>query len=215
MNMQILDGRSKPIHVALFQTKEERKAILDQQHQMNTMRSQLTYPIYIQPQVQGTVPPQYLTQPRQQFMQVQTPIRGPYMSSPMTRGGGRGGGGQRLTTRPPLQQPTTSFPPNVVRPRPQIDQQVPNNRPPGPTSLEAFMIQIAKASPEEQKHMLGEKLFPLVYKERPADAAKITGMILELEVSELLSFLESGELLKKKVQEAVRVLEEYIASATQ
>lgn len=58
-----------------------------------------------------------------------------------------------------------------------------------------------------QKQMLGEKIFPLIARLQPEMAGKITGMMLEMDNSELLILLESPEQLKHKVDEALRVLE--------
>ncbi|GER43452.1 polyadenylate-binding protein [Striga asiatica] len=65
---------------------------------------------------------------------------------------------------------------------------------------------LASASPEQQKHILGEHLYPLVAHHQPDLAAKITGMILEMENSELLLLLNSPKALAAKVQEGVEVL---------
>ncbi|KAL6585417.1 hypothetical protein OROMI_002061 [Orobanche minor] len=59
---------------------------------------------------------------------------------------------------------------------------------------------------EQQKHILGERLFPLVAHHKPDLAAKITGMLLEMDNSELLLLLDSPEALAAKVDEAVEVL---------
>ncbi|XP_005880891.2 PREDICTED: polyadenylate-binding protein 1 [Myotis brandtii] len=66
---------------------------------------------------------------------------------------------------------------------------------------------LASASPEDQKKMLGEWLFPLIQALQPTLASKITGMLLEMDNSELLLLLESPESLCSKVDEAVAVLE--------
>ncbi|XAR69680.1 hypothetical protein NMG60_11001372 [Bertholletia excelsa] len=66
---------------------------------------------------------------------------------------------------------------------------------------------LAAAPPEQQKQMLGEQLYPLVEKHKPDLAAKITGMLLEMDNSELLLLLESPEPLAAKVDEAVKVLQ--------
>jgi len=58
---------------------------------------------------------------------------------------------------------------------------------------------LAEAPPPEQKQMLGERLFPLIHGMCPDMACKITGMLLELDNSELLHMLESRESLKAKV----------------
>ncbi|KAK7489429.1 hypothetical protein BaRGS_00019373 [Batillaria attramentaria] len=65
---------------------------------------------------------------------------------------------------------------------------------------------LASAPPQEQKQMLGERLFPLIRRLAPALAGKVTGMLLEIDNSELLHMLESHESLKAKVEEAVAVL---------
>lgn len=59
---------------------------------------------------------------------------------------------------------------------------------------------LASAMPQEQKQLLGERLFPLVQEMYPDSAGKITGMLLEIDNSELLHMLESNESLKAKVQ---------------
>ncbi|XP_043830572.1 polyadenylate-binding protein 1-like [Dromiciops gliroides] len=75
--------------------------------------------------------------------------------------------------------------------------------------LNASML--ADAPPQEQKQMLGERLFPLIQAINPSLAGKITGMLLEIDNSELLHMLESPESLRSKVDEAVVVLEAYQA----
>lgn len=54
--------------------------------------------------------------------------------------------------------------------------------------------------------MLGESLYPLVDQLEHAQAAKITGMLLEMDQTEVLHLLESPEALKAKVAEAMEVL---------
>ena len=67
---------------------------------------------------------------------------------------------------------------------------------------------LASASPQEQKQMLGERLYPMVARYcRGEDAGKITGMMLEMENSEILVVLENDEILQVKVSEAVAVLQ--------
>ncbi|KAL1224370.1 Polyadenylate-binding protein 7 [Cardamine amara subsp. amara] len=59
---------------------------------------------------------------------------------------------------------------------------------------------------EMQKQKLGERLYPLVEKRHPQLAAKITGMLVEMDNLELLVMLESPEYLAAKVDEAYEVL---------
>lgn len=54
--------------------------------------------------------------------------------------------------------------------------------------------------------MLGENLYPLVAQQEPVHAAKVTGMLLEMDQAEILHLLESPEALKAKVSEALDVL---------
>jgi len=66
---------------------------------------------------------------------------------------------------------------------------------------------LAKAPPHEQKQLLGERLYPMIERMHPSLAGKITGMLLEIENSELLHMIEVQEALKAKVEEAVAVLQ--------
>lgn len=79
----------------------------------------------------------------------------------------------------------------------------------GQEPLTASML--AAAPPQEQKQMLGERLFPLIQRMYPDMAGKITGMLLEIDNSELLHMLEHSESLKAKVEEAVAVLQAHQA----
>merc|ERR1712165_118986 len=75
----------------------------------------------------------------------------------------------------------------------------------GQEPLTASML--AQAPPSEQKQMLGERLFPLIQTWHSELAGKITGMLLEIDNSELVHMLEHQESLKAKVEEAVVVLQ--------
>merc|ERR1719436_2039301 len=97
-----------------------------------------------------------------------------------------------------MQQP--GMRPNV--PMPQQPQQ-PQAGPNAPLNAAA----LAAAPPNVQKQMIGEKLFPAIAKYQPELAGKITGMMLEMDNSELLILLESEQQMKAKVDEAMRVLE--------
>jgi len=70
---------------------------------------------------------------------------------------------------------------------------------------------LASAMPQEQKQMLGERLFPLIREIYPELAGKITGMLLEIDNSDLLHMLEDRNSLKAKVEEAVAVLQAHQA----
>merc|ERR1719356_849277 len=93
-------------------------------------------------------------------------------------------------------------------PRPQQQQPPPQQGPPQQSpgqSLNASAL--AAAPPAAQKQMIGEKLFPAIAKFQPELAGKITAMMLEMDIAELLILLESEQQLKSKVDEALRVLQ--------
>ena len=62
------------------------------------------------------------------------------------------------------------------------------------------------AQPEQRRAILGEQLYPLVERHEPSAAAKVTGMLLEMDQSEVIHLIESPEALSSKVQEAMAVL---------
>merc|ERR1712085_165842 len=97
------------------------------------------------------------------------------------------------------------MPPQGMNPQMQQQQQPPAQAggPGQPLNASA----LAAAPPSVQKQMIGEKLFPAIARIQPELAGKITGMMLEMDNSELLILLESDAQLKVKVDEAMVVLQ--------
>ncbi|XP_009071256.1 PREDICTED: polyadenylate-binding protein 4 [Acanthisitta chloris] len=131
---------------------------------------------------------------------------------------GVGTAAQTLAPRPPVAAPAPrAVPPykyasSVRSPHPGVQPlQAPQPavHVQGQEPLTASML--AAAPPQEQKQMLGERLFPLIQAMHPSLAGKITGMLLEIDNSELLHMLESPESLRSKVEEAVAVLQAHQA----
>lgn len=60
---------------------------------------------------------------------------------------------------------------------------------------------------EDQTQLLGEQLYPKVNMHCPENAGKITGMLLEMDMNEIVHMLDSPDLLKAKVDEALAVLQ--------
>ena len=58
----------------------------------------------------------------------------------------------------------------------------------------------------QARMLLGEALYPMVDEIEPASAAKITGMLLEMDQGEVLLLIEDNGALRAKVQEALAVL---------
>jgi polyadenylate-binding protein len=205
---------SKPLYVNRAQRREERRMQLE--HSFMAGQRMQPMAMFFPPNM--PMQPQYMMQPAAAYrrMPPQAPMRGfpqgAYFpqagrgrggrgaSQPPTRGGAypargagrgfRGAGPQRGYGRGGEQAP-----PGAV----QAPVMVP------PQELSAPML--ANATPEMQKQILGERLYPLVYKENPKLAAKITGMFLEMETSEILTLLEMPSELSNKIQEAMQVLE--------
>ncbi|XP_010133397.1 PREDICTED: polyadenylate-binding protein 1-like [Buceros rhinoceros silvestris] len=100
-------------------------------------------------------------------------------------------------------QPMGHMPPLVGEPAVHVQGQEP---------LTASML--AAAPPQEQKRMIGERLYPLIHAMHPSLAGKITGMLLEIDNSELLLLLESPDSLHAKIEEAVAVLQAHQATET-
>lgn len=125
--------------------------------------------------------------------------------APVTASGGQQFKYQNNTRNLPLQAnsgaPSFTSPPV---PLPQQGIQIQGQEP-----LTASML--AEANPQEQKQMLGERLFPVIHSMHPDMAGKITGMLLEIDNSELLHMLEHNQSLKAKVDEAVAVLQAHHA----
>ena len=66
---------------------------------------------------------------------------------------------------------------------------------------------LAQATPEQQKQMLGERLYTLIIPTQPQLAGKITGMFLDhLETTELLGLIDSPFALDEKIKLALAVL---------
>merc|ERR1719192_2120255 len=112
--------------------------------------------------------------------------------------------------------PTARNPPAQVMPGQMV---APGGAPPpqqavlvqGQEPLTATML--AAAPQQEQKQMLGERLFPLIQRMFPNLAGKITGMLLEIDNAELVHMLEDPNSLKGKVEEAVAVLQAHQGKA--
>lgn len=176
--------------------------------QMQQMRASPRWQTQIRPSNPGgagfqTMPPQ-MRQPRPSS---QGSVRAAMNARPIT--GQSGGAGARPGV--PVPQTVPGRPPQA---------QMPPQQPVRPAPQQAVMVQgqepltssmLAAAQPQEQKQMLGERLFPLIQRMYPDLAGKITGMLLEIDNSELLHMLETNESLEAKVKEAVAVLQAHQA----
>lgn len=106
--------------------------------------------------------------------------------------------------------------------QPPVAGQAPNGQPipqPGGSDTASVVTQpltiemLTNATPSQQKQMLGERLYPQITELQPRLSGKITGMLLDMENTEILHLLESPEALTERVDEAVAVLREHAAAS--
>lgn len=223
MNSRILQGCQKPLYVALHEPKEVRRQKLAQRHANRTkhMRPNLSN-VPVGPGVFGAPPPVYYPapggnqfvyqQPPQPTMVPRQPTRGPWPNP-----------------QQPQQYPIQTGAPQYVQTRPNRGRgggQLgsgggrgrSNNRkntPIGPGQEAVGLVpgeltlqQLDAYPPDQQKLLLGERLYPLIQKVQSPLAGKITGMLLDSgwSIEELFSLLNDEEKLSVKIEEAVSVL---------
>jgi polyadenylate-binding protein len=68
--------------------------------------------------------------------------------------------------------------------------------------------QLSQVDSKQQKQLIGERIFPQVQAIEPKLAGKITGMLLEMDNTELLHLLENKSTLMEKVNEALLILQQ-------
>ncbi|KEG08392.1 putative poly(A)-binding protein [Trypanosoma grayi] len=204
---------SKPLYVSYAEQKDMRRRILHEKMQRVLRQQQ-------QQQHRPPVPMTMFNQPWSRNYPVNPTFRPPFMQPPNAR-----------RPPPPMFMPQTMPPPpplmmNQGTNRPHYTpphSSLPPPPPPPPPPMqqpvrhlwqkangeELQPDQIAKLSPEEKRNILGERLFGKVVEIRPNQAAKITGMLLEMETAEILEILDVPSLLMAKVEEAVVVLRQH------
>merc|ERR1712227_563699 len=229
MNGRILGG--KPLYVGLAQRKEDRKAHLQAQYMQRVstgIRMQVT-PAIMNAQPMPATGSYFM--PAMQVQQNQfirpggmiraTPRWGAQPNQMQQMAQIRPAAAARMMTQPQVRQPQFQLKRDGVRNAPGQEHMMasmvnpgmaaapmPTPAGDGPEPLTSSML--AAASPQEQKQMLGERLFPLIQQMASTElAGKITGMLLEIDNSELLHMLDNRELLKSKVDEAVLVLQHH------
>jgi len=77
----------------------------------------------------------------------------------------------------------------------------------GPSAVDLNMLKAAP--PPQQKQMLGEALYPKIHALQPELAGKITGMLLEMDNEELIFLIDNDSALREKVDEALKVYDEW------
>jgi polyadenylate-binding protein len=210
MNNRPLQASTKPLYVALHEPYDIRRQKLAQEQlqrkqnmRPNMLQAVYPPPGYGYPPSTGSPPYVYPSQivrqqPARNWQQYPPPPHAPYQGQ-----------------QPPQSQQAQNPAPNrsrqnrnptsgSSRPKPQGQRRA--NAPPGgePISLE----QLLYYPPEQQKLLMGEKLYGIISKTQAEKAGKITGMLLDSGwgIEELYSLLESEEKLNQKIEEAVNLL---------
>ncbi|KAJ9451210.1 Polyadenylate-binding protein [Diplonema papillatum] len=125
------------------------------------------------------------------------------MPGQMMRGGPSRPGGFPLGGQPmPAPQRMMNAPMQQRMPPMPIPQRLA----PSGGQAEVDPARLATMSHEGQKNLLGERLFSKIEQVDRHNAAKITGMLLEMDNAEILNLLDSPNLLQQKIQEALHVL---------
>ncbi|KAB0802013.1 hypothetical protein PPYR_04199 [Photinus pyralis] len=224
-----MNGRmiaSKPLYVALAQRKEDRKAYLaSQYYQRYRMQQNIPYGPPNLPYVLPTISHgsrfyntinHIRAAPRWASA---APIRpnGTYAASCPFRVTSRPSipnnsnrnsvlarpitGQQAIAHSRPNSKYTANGPSNVTRPTAASMNNVGDSIPLNINSL------ASSPPPLDQKQVIGERLFSFVGTIYPELAGKITGMLLEIDASELLNMIDDQESLRAKVDEALAVLQ--------
>merc|ERR1719242_138184 len=107
------------------------------------------------------------------------------------------GGRPQMMPRPQQQMPQRQVPTNSGPQRPVAASN-------GPLTAQ----QLAQVDSKQQKQLIGERIFPQVQAIEPKLAGKITGMLLEMDNTELLHLLENKATLMEKVNEALHILQQ-------
>jgi polyadenylate-binding protein len=221
MNSRILQGCAKPLYVALHEPKEIRRQKLAQRHHaLKGMRSGNVpqgppamygpqgQPVYYpgtNSNMQGFVyPPQQMVPSLGRGWQGPPPYpHVPYPSNihgmlPGGRTGGRGGRGAGRGNRVGGRRNNQP----VLMP---VESVVNVNVNPNDLSLQ----QLQQFPFENQKLLLGERLYQLIAASHPVQAGKITGMFLDSGwgIEELYSLLGDEVKLTEKIDDALGVLE--------
>lgn len=212
MNGRMLVG--KPLYVAFAQRKDERRMQLEAQFSARAQQLRYQQQMAAAAAAAAGYPqaPMFYPQGGRAMMPMRQMNNGPNMNNgPMNPMNNQ----QRppRVMRPGQMNANGTSNPNMMAPG-AYAQRNPNNRrpylPKGPRRPEPLTAAaLAAATPEQQKVMLGERLYPLIHIRQPESASKITGMLLEMDKAELLHLIEAPEALEAKVNEAVDVLRKH------
>jgi len=212
LNSKLIDG--KPLYVAYAQRKDERREVLEAQARSRAEASHHKTGFFNRPGMTPHTPgiqrmgPHFVGQP------VGHPNWGAQGGNPILMGQTPGFGRSVMQGQPPMMVPNQSnhFMMNqssMHHAQQASAREAAYGSTPRDQHNKNIAAELANADPEQQKQMIGERIFPLVQPIEPRLAGKITGMLLEMDNTELLHLVDSPEALKHKINEALQVLKTY------
>ncbi|EDO07182.1 polyadenylate binding protein family protein [Babesia bovis T2Bo] len=201
--------KNKPLYVGLAEKREQRASRMQQRNRQNDMMQYGDRPGYVPLYPPEMVPQGYFNhqvgfRPTVPAQPMGVGPRGMRMVAPMPMMHGRGTASPHAAAqgrRTPVKQvPLSGF---KFTAQARNRTELPNGAP-----AAAVPTQRPIDGAAMHKQMIGERLFPIVARENPELAGKITGMMLEMDNQELMALLENEQQLKDKIQEAMRVLKQ-------
>ncbi|ORM42012.1 Polyadenylate-binding protein [Babesia sp. Xinjiang] len=200
--------KNKPLYVGLAEKREQRASRMQQRSRQNDLMQYGDRPGYMPMYPPDMMPQAYYNQvgfrPPMPSQPMGVGPRGMRMVAPMPMVHGRGTNSPHSnpqSRRTPVKQvPLSGFKFTAqARNRTELPNGAPSAAPPSQRPIDSAAM---------HKQMIGERLFPIVARENPDLAGKITGMMLEMDNQELMALLDNEQQLKDKIQEAMRVLQQ-------
>ncbi|AIN98874.1 poly(A)-binding protein 3, putative [Leishmania panamensis] len=195
LNGRSLENSKKPLYVSQAEQKDMRIRLLQQRRAAMRHQTRMAPPM-------NTFPQQW---PRQPFPHMVQPMMLPppppnmgmpqFMSGPMVR--------RPVMDAHPRQGEPMRPPNRYTYPREQYQPQ------PQPRQDGIDVNYLNTLSPEQQKNYLGELLYSRIMPVESFNAAKITGMLLEMSREEIFEVLRDHFALLAKIQEANAVLQQH------
>ncbi|CCW63474.1 unnamed protein product [Phytomonas sp. EM1] len=209
LNGKMLTQGKRPLYVSQAEQKDMRMRILQQRHSALKHQRPMPSPMGMYGQQQW--PQQY---PMGNSMYMNTNMgMPPFMHGP----------GMMRRPMPPMRPMPVQH--NYLPPQAQPQMPLPTAPAPsaaagagvgvgagvgaGTTGAGIDVNQLSMMSSEERKNFLGETLYSRIVEQVPQQAAKITGMLLEMGTTEILDVLSDNNALMAKVNEAVAVLRQH------
>ncbi|KAG5476870.1 hypothetical protein LSCM1_05202 [Leishmania martiniquensis] len=201
---QSLENSKKPLYVSQAEQKDMRIRLLQQRRAAMRHQNRVPHPMNAFPQqwqrhpfppmVPPMLPPMLPPPPPPNMGMPQ------FMSGPMMR--------RPIMEPHPMQGEPMRPPSRYTQPREQYQQQQQQQQ----RQRGVDVNYLSTLSPEQQKNYLGELLYSRIMPVEPSNAAKITGMLLEMSREEIFGVLADHFALLSKVQEANTVLQQHTSS---